>query len=275
MQYDKLMTLTGTPWSKVEEELDRELPADAYKPVPGGASLTDIDPAYMRDDFNRLFGVCGFGWGYDYDVEDISIDTVKRGTQGATAYSAFVKKLTFWVKLLDENGEETTLKVPSSGGSVNDVLGYALSGAITNALGKAASNIGFQKSVYLGLRSHKSVGNGAKSPKPAAASAKKETPGKPAAANPAKAQAPKPQPKQEEPVSDEIIDDQPASIEDGANFEIPFGNRKGQKLGDVDLKYIAWYANDMKVEGDPEKAVLQAHAKALLKVRSNGHAVPA
>ncbi|HND49929.1 MAG TPA: hypothetical protein PLL95_15285, partial [Anaerolineales bacterium] len=164
MLANKLMTLAGIPWSTVEVELDKELPADAYSPVPGGASLTDIDPAFMRDEFNRLFGVCGFGWGYEYDEDNVVLDTVKRG-QG-TAFSAIIKKLIFWVKLLDDEGKEVILKIASSGGSVNDVQGYALSGAITNAIGKAASNIGFQKSVYLGARSHKNVG--AKSPKPAA-----------------------------------------------------------------------------------------------------------
>jgi hypothetical protein len=277
MLYSKLMTMVGIPWSSAEAELDKELPADAYSPVPGGASLTDIDPAFMRDEFNRLFGVCGFGWGYEYDEENVVLDIVKRG-QGS-AFSALVKKLTFWVKLLDEEGKEILLKISSSGGSVNDVQGYALSGAITNAIGKASSNIGFQKSVYLGSRSHKNVGKGG--PKPAAEN-KPTAAVKPAAAKPAPAQkaaAPKPQPKQEEPVGDEIIDDDPAIApivaDDSASFAIPFGNRKGQALGDVDLKYIAWYANDMKAEGDPDKVALQGHAKKLLKIRSNGHAVPA
>jgi len=279
---NKLMTLKGIPWSTVETELDKELPADAYSPVPGGASLTDIDPAFMRDEFNRLFGVCGFGWGYEYDEDNVVLDTVKRG-QG-TAFSAIIKKLIFWVKLLDEEGKEVLLKISSSGGSVNDVQGYALSGAITNAIGKAASNIGFQKSVYLGARSHKNVGS-SKSPKPAATSAasSKASQVKKTAAPDEKpaAQAPKPQPKTQEPVDDEIIDDHVVhtaaanTVGDTANFVISFGNRKGQKLGDVDLKYIAWYANDMKTDGDPDKVALQNAAKDLMKIRSNGHAVPA
>ena len=256
MLANKLMTLAGIPWSTVEVELDKELPADAYSPVPGGASLTDIDPAFMRDEFNRLFGVCGFGWGYEYDEDNVVLDTVKRG-QG-TAFSAIIKKLIFWVKLLDDEGKEVILKIASSGGSVNDVQGYALSGAITNAIGKAASNIGFP------------AATSAASPKATQAVKKPAAPAKPAA------QAPKPQPKIQEPIDDEIIDDEPATaVSEASNFVISFGNRKGQKLGDVDLKYIAWYANDMKTEGDPEKVALQNAAKELLKIRSNGHAVPA
>ncbi len=278
MLANNLTTLTGIPWSTAEAELDKELPADAYSPIPGGASLTDIDPAFMRDEFNRLFGVCGFGWGYEYDEDNVVLDTVKRG-QG-TAFSAIIKKLIFWVKLLDEEGKEVILKIASSGGSVNDVQGYALSGAITNAIGKAASNIGFQKSVYLGVRSHKNVG--VKTPKPAAAASKastspKATPAAKPTAPVKAATAPKPQPKAQEPDNDEIIDDDPATdtVGEAANFVISFGNRKGQRLGDVDLKYIAWYANDMKTDGDPDKVALQNHAKGLMKIRSNGHAVPA
>lgn len=35
-----------------------------------------------------------------------------------------------------------------------------------------------------------------------------------------------------------------AAVSEASNFVISFGNRKGQKLGDVDLKYIAWYPNE-------------------------------
>lgn len=37
-------TLTGMTLDEVAVRLDEQLPADAYKPVPGGADLTDIDP---------------------------------------------------------------------------------------------------------------------------------------------------------------------------------------------------------------------------------------
>ncbi len=47
--------------------------------------------------------------------------------------------------------------VYSSGASENVNLAYSLKGAITSAIGAAASAIGFQESVYLGLRSHKTV----------------------------------------------------------------------------------------------------------------------
>jgi hypothetical protein len=269
MNYSSLKSLTGFPWAQIEVELDRELPPDAYSPVPGGAGLTDIDPAYMRDEFNRLFGVCGIGWGYHYDVADVEYEVVKRGQGSAT--SAIVKKVTVWFKLLDDTGKEHLLEVQSSGGSVNDNAGYALSGAITNAIGKAASNIGFQKSVYLGLRSHKTV-SGKPTPKPAT---------KPMAQKPAPKPAPKPATKPMAQEDDEILDDPvddldnaQTAVSDLENFVIPVGKRKGQKLGSQPLNVISFYAH-MDDDGDERFSALKAAAEKLLKIRSNGHAVPA
>ena len=49
-----------------------------------------------------------------------------------------------------------------------DALGRQI--AVTNALGQAVSNLGFQESVYMGLRSHRTVGKAAPAPaQPAAA----------------------------------------------------------------------------------------------------------
>jgi hypothetical protein len=61
---------------------------------------------------------------------------------------------------------------------------------------------------------------------------------------------------------------------EAASFVIPVGNRKGQILGDQDLKVLSWYANELKAS-TAEQRDLQAAAKTLLKIRSNGHAVPA
>lgn len=272
MDYASLKSLTGFDLKQIESELDRELPADAYSAVPGGANLTDIDPGYMRDELNRLFGICGIGWGYHYDVADVEYEIVKRG-QGTTN-SAILKKLVVWFKLADGSGGEHRLEVPSSGGSLNDNAGYALSGAITNAIGKAVSNIGFQKSVYLGHRSHKTVKatDGKPAPKPSASA-------KPAA-KPAPKRAPKPalKPAAQNPVEDEIIDDEPAAplSPDAASldaFVIGVGKRKGQKLGDQTLEVISYYAN-MAAVGDEQSALKNA-AQKLIKVRANGNAVPA
>ena len=54
-------TLTGVALSDLPALLDEELPQGAYKAIPGASYLTDIDPAFMRDKFNQLFGLSGFG----------------------------------------------------------------------------------------------------------------------------------------------------------------------------------------------------------------------
>ena len=104
MDYNTLKSLTGFTLSQIEQELDRVLPKDAYSAVPGGAALTDIDPGFMRDELNRLFGMCGIGWGYSYSSSDVETDLVKRGS--GTTNSAIVKKLIFWYKLSDASGED-------------------------------------------------------------------------------------------------------------------------------------------------------------------------
>ncbi len=157
MQLDELKTLTGLTLKELAVKLDEELPADAYSGVPGGADLTDIDPGYMRKVLTQVFGICGIGWGYQYDVADLGYEPSKRGT------SAVLRRLEFWYVLVDQ-GNQTRVVIPASGGSDNSNAAYALKGAITNALGNAVSNLGFQESVYLGHRSHRTVGGGKKAP---------------------------------------------------------------------------------------------------------------
>ena len=258
-------TLTGLTLAQVAEKLDTELPKDAYTAVPGAAGLTDIDPNYMRKVLNEIFGMCGIGWGYSYDPNDLVVAVEERKVKaGGTrrVHVASLKRLRLWYKL---NGTNVVhiCDVYASGGSDNDVEGYAMSGSITNAIGKAVSNLGFQESVYLGKRSHSTVGK-----KPAPQSKPATTASKPIVAK--AASTPKVEAKAG---SDEIVDDpvQPVvSTGKTAPFIIPTGNRKGQVLDDQPLDVIAWYANSLKPANDDQKA-LQSAAQSLLKIRSNGH----
>jgi hypothetical protein len=261
-------TLTGLTLDLVAQKLDAELPKDAYKPVPGAADLTDIDPNYMRKVLNEVFGLCGIGWGSSYEPGDLVVTVEVRKTKTGgdrRVHVASLKRLRFWYKLASGGHTTHICDVYASGGSDNEVEGYALSGAITNAIGKAASNLGFQESVYLGKRNHHTVGK------------KVATQSKPAPKAQAKpAPAPKPSSKTgAKEVSDEIVDDPSSasseSLDNAASFIIPTGNRKGQVLGDQPLNVIEWYAKSLKpANSDQEK--LQANALLLLKVRSNGHA---
>ncbi|MEP0805835.1 MAG: hypothetical protein HRF47_10110 [Chloroflexota bacterium] len=265
-------TLTGLTFEELTQKLDEELPPDAYKPVPGGADLTDIDPNHMRKILNQVFGMCGIGWGYSYEPADLTIRCEVRKTRDGKDRRVFIaslKRIRFWYKL---TGSATTFvcDVYASGGSENDVEAYAMSGAITNALGKAVSNLGFQESVYLGKRSHHNV----RKPKKTAA--------KPAAPR-TPVQTPVPQ---DDEILDEIVEepaDNPIvtpkvdalSPDEAANLVITKEmtkrpERVGQNLGAQPLEAIEWWANKMKPANEAQKR-LQSAARVLYKVRSNGH----
>ncbi len=257
-------TLTGLTLAQVAEKLDAELPKDAYTAVPGAAGLTDIDPNYMRKVLNETFGMCGIGWGYSYEPGDLVVAVEERKIKAGgvrRVHVASLKRLRLWYKL---NGTAAIhiCDVYASGGSDNDVEGYAMSGAITNAIGKAVSNLGFQESVYLGKRDHRTVGK-----KPA-------TPKTTVAPKPASTMEAAPAPKAEIPADDEIVDDDPQTIKPlGISldaFVIPTGKRQGQRLGDQTIDVIQWYASQLKPAND-EQVKLQSAAQALVKVRSNGH----
>ncbi len=262
-------TLTGLTLDQVAQKLDTELPKDAYKPVPGAADLTDIDPNYMRKVLNEVFGLCGIGWGSSYEPGDLVVTVEVRKTKTGgdrRVHVASLKRLRFWYKLLSAHVTHIC-DVYASGGSDNEVEAYAMSGAITNAIGKAASNLGFQESVYLGKRNHHTVAKKAASQSKATSTPKLQA---------KSTSTPKPAPKEvAKDVSNEIVDEpivtSSASLDDAASFIIPTGNRKGQVLGDQPLNVIEWYAKSLKpANSDQEK--LQASALLLLKVRSNGHA---
>ncbi len=258
---DNYKTLTGLSINQVYEHLDRELPAGAYTEIKGshgkdGKPLTDIDPNYATDVLNEIFGLCGVGWGYEYDSHDLALTVEMRKTRsGDTRHvcTAILSRMTFWYKLLD--GQEIkTFVIVAGGASDNDDEAYAIKGATTYALGNAISKLGWQKSVYQGTRSHMTV----KSTTKASATAK---------ANAAPAPKPAPKASKAKPSDDEIVDDPPL---DAAAFVIPSGNRKGQLLGDQSLDVIKWYAESLKPANDAQKG-LQNAARQLLKIRSNGH----
>lgn len=252
-------TLMGVALSDLPALLDEELPKGAYKAIPGATYLTDIDPAFMRDKFNELFGLSGFGWGYAYSSESVSLskeDVVRKRGQSnqytEEIYFAQLLELTFWYKLVEE-GKITRHEIPATGASDNKVAAYALKGAITAALGNAASNIGWQKSVYMGKRSHKTVGKkkSTSSRKPVQ-KATKPTPRKTpkSKANPTTAPSAK-------------------ESELGA-YVIPTGPKSGQALVEQNLKALTFYAKKMRTGGDEDKKALKEAATAFLAVRGNG-----
>jgi len=169
-------TLTGIDVGDIPERLDEQLPKGAYAPVPGGAKLTDIDPNYMRIRLTEVFGLCGYGWGFDYEAPDLEYSEFVQKTQTGERhmFKVVLKKMRFWYKLLTDNGNQVVCSFNVTGGNSNNNDAYALKGAITNAIGHAASNLLFQISVYTGKRDHRSSKRPIKVDKPAGKSAEEE-----------------------------------------------------------------------------------------------------
>jgi hypothetical protein len=247
-------TLTGMTLEDVAVRLDEQLPADAYKPVPGGADLTDIDPNFMRKVLNDVFGVCGYGWGYDYDASTIRSRTDVRTNRSGKEYTVIIVTLSFlelWYKLVIED-EVLVCNVPATGSSENSNDAYALKGALTNAIGNAVSNIGFQQSVYLGKRDHRTVRKTAGASRKGKPTRSKAAPKTKAKAKVAVSSKPKSQKtKAAAPAQDN-------GNSDPGDFEMPFGSGiKGKKLRELDPDKLDWVANKMAPFNDAGKAVQQ------------------
>ena len=161
MKLDELKTLTDLTLKDLMTKLDAQLPDRAYKAIGGtkgkdGEELTDIDPNYMNDVLVECFGTVGIGHGFTYDPAHLTVQNT--GETGMKAWIAYLLQGAFWYVLVDATGTEHTFTIQHSGGSQNGRAEYAAKGALTSALAGAVSKLGFQKSVYLGLRSHKTVG---------------------------------------------------------------------------------------------------------------------
>ena len=282
-----LKTLTGLTIDEMYTKLDEQLPADAYKSIAGthgkdGSELTDIDPNYATEVLNKVFGPCGLGWGYAYNPADLTLTVENRqksnGTGTRRVCLAVLTKLSVWYKLVKPDDSEVLCQVDAGGASDNDDEAYAMKGAITYAIGNALSKIGWQKSVYLGKRSHKTVRASATS-KPA-----------PAAKVPAQKPAevgPKPS-ASAAPASDGEISD--AKPEDGLKveamtldvvlkFTVPVGAWKGKTFkhvvaaGETGQKAIDFWSR-MNPGADLDKQTLKAVALRYVELAKANHKIP-
>ena len=102
--YTTARSVTGFTLPAAIAEMQKPLPASAYKPVPGASDLTDIDPAYLTEVATQVFGPIGFGWWYDFAPSDLTINaevrTAKSGRE-YTVYTASLHKLIVRYRLLD------------------------------------------------------------------------------------------------------------------------------------------------------------------------------
>jgi len=152
-----MKTLNGYAINDLPVLLDQPLPPQAYKALPGAAGLTDIDAGWQRRAFNKIFGVYGIGWGFDFQKADIDLRHEEIQTKNGSKIAPFARVYgQFWFAFTDDDGQARRASFPVTGANSNQTgnEGYTLKGAITNAIGFGASMIGWQESVYLGARSH-------------------------------------------------------------------------------------------------------------------------
>jgi len=157
--------------------------------------------------------------------------------------SVQLKAGTFWFKMIDEGGQEQRIEITASGGSENEVMQFALKGALTNMIGNAVSQIGFQESVYMGKRSHKTTGSGNRSISSNAPATAKSVP--------------RAQPAAEQKVQ---TSDQPPTAKE---YVVPKGTgiapkHVGTKLSALSKAALDWYAGIKFTPTDPAGEALKA-----------------
>ena len=250
-------TVTGFTLEQVIAEMQKPLPASAYKPVPGASDLTDIDPAYLTEVATKIFGPIGFGWWYDFAPADLTITAEARTAKSGreyTGYTASLHKLIVRYRLIDASGKVLISEpITATGGNDNEVESYAVRGALTNAIGAAFAKLTWQLPVYKGQLSHRNAATfGDKKP----ATAKSAATARSATATDA---AP-------ESAGSNGHD---AELEALLNFVIPpaiQSKHAGKKLSEVSAQVLEWYATKMAVT-TPESQVLKDKAAALLALQ--------
>lgn len=123
----------------------------AYKAVPGGADLTDINTGHMIERVTQVFGIKGLGWNFRWEPDDlVFIGDLAGATVRCTAH---LKNAVFSYCLVDEAGETHWYAIQTSGMNTNSAL-YAEEGARTSALGAALKGLCFQLPIYKGYLDH-------------------------------------------------------------------------------------------------------------------------
>ncbi|MCU0486581.1 MAG: hypothetical protein MUC85_10800, partial [Anaerolineales bacterium] len=113
---DKLFTLTGMPVSQIVEKLAEPFEPQAYKGVPGGADLTDINTGYMIERATQVFGLRGLGWKLEYSPEAMVFIGLGEGKR----VTAHLKYAVFSYALVNERGEINWYPIITGAANTND-----------------------------------------------------------------------------------------------------------------------------------------------------------
>lgn len=154
-------TLHGKLITEAFAELDRQLPANAYKAISGGKGgklgLTDIVPAFLPELLLELFGPIGIGWGFSIEDMQIEKQEVQRKGGYTDTEHCVTCKINVWYAFRDGDELKQSHNIHATGGSTNTQVEWAMKGAITNALGTAWFFAGYQLAVYKAERGHNNL----------------------------------------------------------------------------------------------------------------------
>jgi hypothetical protein len=146
MAKPKYTTFTGVKAEDISGALKERFPAEAYKGVPGGADLTDINTGFMIERVTSVFGPKGLGWNLLYNPNDLT-NTGDSGRVVARLSATFVYSL--W----KEDGDKIDCAFPVSGVNENK-FNYVDEGVRTSCVGAAIKWLCFQNDVYKGQFDH-------------------------------------------------------------------------------------------------------------------------
>lgn len=158
--FNSAVTLTGFKPDDALRKMQSVLPASAYKKIDGVAmDLTDVDPAYLTEYANLVFGMVGMGWWYDFDEPNVIAEVrVNKFKQEYTIYIVTINRFKLYYRLIDASGNElVSAPIFSSGEAENQKQGWAIRGAITNAINAAFSKLEWQMPVYKNEVTHKNA----------------------------------------------------------------------------------------------------------------------
>lgn len=148
-------TLKGLTLDAAIARMKEVLPDRAYKKISGtGADLTDINPAWMLEVVTDVFGPCGIGWWYEYRDEDLGLsseDRTSKKERNYTVWKALLRRLELSYIVLDaQGGRVVSQPIIAQGYNENEDPGWAMRGAVTNALGGAFAKLCWQIGIYKG-----------------------------------------------------------------------------------------------------------------------------
>ena len=143
------------------KELQKVLPADAYKGMPGATDFTDIDPHWARKVFTDVFGPQGIGWTFNFRPEAVTVTSQEKESSAKRKYTLHTASIDYAELRFAyvDGGSDTKWSEPiqCSGGSDNEMRHWAVRGAMTNAMNSGFAGLLWQLPVYLGIVNHKNV----------------------------------------------------------------------------------------------------------------------